>query len=74
MLGVIEEVRTRQYRVKNEEGNWCELRLTRYRTSDNRIDGVVLSVMGAEESADQGSPGRPRKIKRPVSTKKKTKK
>lgn len=49
MLDVISEVRATQHRVKDSEGNWCDLRLTPYRTADNRIDGVVLSVLTFEE-------------------------
>ncbi len=49
MLDVISEVRATQHRVKDAEGNWCDLRLTPYRTSDNRIDGVVLTVLTFEE-------------------------
>jgi two-component system CheB/CheR fusion protein len=49
MLDVIAEVRPQQYRVKDAEGEWCDLRLTPYRTSDNRIDGVVLSVLSFDE-------------------------
>jgi two-component system CheB/CheR fusion protein len=49
MLDVISEVRPAQYRVKDSEGQWCDLRLTPYRTADNRIDGVVLSVLSFDE-------------------------
>lgn len=49
MLDVISEVRPQQYRIKDSEGEWCDLRLTPYRTADNRIDGVVLSVLSFEE-------------------------
>ncbi len=45
MLDVISEVQPKQHRVKNIEGEWYDLRLTPYRTADNRIDGVVLSVL-----------------------------
>jgi len=45
MLDVIQEVQARQYRVQDHEGHWCSLRITPYRTLDNRIDGVVLSVV-----------------------------
>jgi len=31
--------------IKDVEGGSCDLRLTPYRTTDNRIDGVVLSVL-----------------------------
>jgi two-component system CheB/CheR fusion protein len=45
MLDVISEVQAKQYRVTDSEGQLWELRLTPYRTADNRIDGVVLSVV-----------------------------
>jgi two-component system CheB/CheR fusion protein len=49
MLDVISEVRPAQYRVKDSDGRWCDLRLTPYRTADNRIDGLVLNVLGLDE-------------------------
>lgn len=49
MLEVISDVRASQHRVRNEEGKWCDLRLTPYRTGDNRIDGVVMTVLSFEE-------------------------
>ncbi len=49
MLDVISEVRPRQHLVKDSEGEMCEMRLTPYRTADNRIDGVVLSVLSFEK-------------------------
>jgi len=49
MLDVIAEVRSAQHRVRDAEGRWCDLRLTPYRTADNRIDGVVLSVLSLDE-------------------------
>lgn len=49
MLDVIASVRPQQYRVQDAEGEWCDLRLTPYRTSDNRIDGVVLTVLTFEK-------------------------
>jgi two-component system CheB/CheR fusion protein len=51
MLDVISEVQPKQYRVKDFEGQICDLRLTPYRTADNRIDGVVLSVVSIESAA-----------------------
>jgi two-component system CheB/CheR fusion protein len=50
MLNVIAEVRPSHQRLLDAEGRWCELRVTPYRTSDNRIDGVVLSVLTPDES------------------------
>lgn len=49
MLDVISEVRAAQYRVRDVEGRRCDLRLTPYRTADNRIDGLVLNVLGLDE-------------------------
>jgi two-component system, chemotaxis family, CheB/CheR fusion protein len=45
MLDVIQEVQAKQYQVQDQEGKWCSLRITPYRTLDNRIDGVVLTVV-----------------------------
>ena len=45
MLDVIQEVQPKTSKVQDHEGNWCSLRITPYRTLDNRIDGVVLSVL-----------------------------
>lgn len=63
MLDVIQEVQPRQYRVQDSDGNWCSLRIAPYRTLDNRIDGVVLSVVdrspfeeGLEGAADKETP------------------
>ncbi len=44
MLDVMAEVRPKQSRVRIAAGRWYDLRLTPYRTADNRIDGVVLSI------------------------------
>ncbi|HEX8925440.1 MAG TPA: chemotaxis protein CheB [Terriglobales bacterium] len=49
MLDVISEVRPKQYIIKDSEDHMCELRLTPYRTADNRIDGVVLNVLNARD-------------------------
>jgi two-component system CheB/CheR fusion protein len=45
MLEVIQQVQSQQLHVQDNDGKWCILRLVPYRTMDNRIDGVVLSVM-----------------------------
>ena len=44
MLDVIRDVQAKQFKVQDHEGKWCNLRVP-YRTLDNRIDGVVLSVV-----------------------------
>jgi len=45
MLDVIRDVQAKQFKVQDREGKWCNLRITPYRTLDNRIDGAVLSVL-----------------------------
>lgn len=45
MLDVIQEVQPRQYEVQDDDRRWFNLRITPYRTLDNRIDGVVLTVL-----------------------------
>ena len=45
MLDVIQQVQSQQLHVQDNDGKWCILRIVPYRTMDNRIDGVVLSVM-----------------------------
>jgi two-component system CheB/CheR fusion protein len=57
MLDVIQEVQPKQYRVQDNDGNWCSLRITPYRTLDNRIDGVVLSVV--DRGAFEEEPEKP---------------
>jgi two-component system CheB/CheR fusion protein len=56
MLDVIQQVQSQQLHVQDNEGKWCILRIVPYRTMDNRIDGVVLSVMN-EMGSFSGSPG-----------------
>lgn len=59
MLDVIQEVQPKQYRARDDEGKWFSMRITPYRTLDNRIDGVVLTVVernGEEEqNGDHGT-------------------
>ncbi len=50
MLNVIAEVRPAHQRLKDAEGRWCDFRVAPYRTSDNRIDGVVMSLLTPHES------------------------
>lgn len=45
MLNVMSEVRPEHKRIQDAQGHWRELRITPYRTSDNRIEGVVLSLV-----------------------------
>jgi two-component system CheB/CheR fusion protein len=62
MLDVIQQVQSQQLHVQDNEGKWCVLRIVPYRTMDNRIDGVVLSVMneiGSIPGKPDGVDGKP---------------
>jgi two-component system CheB/CheR fusion protein len=63
MLDVIQQVHLRHEEVQDEDGRWFSLRITPYRTLDNRIDGVVLTAMdraAMDVFQDDGSDGRAR--------------
>lgn len=47
MLEVMQEVQPKQEQVQDEAGQWVYLRITPYRTLDNRIDGAVLTALDA---------------------------
>ena len=71
MLEVMQTVQARQEQVQDDEGRWFTLRITPYRTLDNRIDGVVLTV--ASGKAEKPARARPAKRKAaPRRTEKKT--
>ena len=64
MLEVIQDVRAKQQQVQDNDGNLCTLRITPYRTLDNRIDGVVLTVLDNASFRDSSKrPARSRKRK-----------
>ncbi|MBN1869511.1 MAG: PAS domain-containing protein [Candidatus Omnitrophica bacterium] len=42
LLGVIESLNPRTFEVKSPEGNWYSVYVKPYRTSDNKIEGVVV--------------------------------
>lgn len=56
MLDVIQEVQPKHHKVQDHEGHWGTLRLTPYRTLDNRIDGVVLTVLDSTTLEDSTEP------------------
>jgi two-component system CheB/CheR fusion protein len=57
MLDVIQQVQSQQLHVQDNDGKWCVLRIVPYRTLDNRIDGVVLSVMNEVGGPSGGRDG-----------------
>ncbi len=54
MLDVMQEARSKQYLVQDNAGRWNNLRITPYKTLDNRIDGVVLTLVD-KNGLQQGS-------------------
>jgi two-component system, chemotaxis family, CheB/CheR fusion protein len=64
MLDVIHQVQSQELHIQDNDGKWCVLRIVPYRTIDNRIDGVVLSVMneiGSTAGTPDGANGKPAK-------------
>lgn len=58
MLDVIQEVQPKHARVQDQDGHVCMMRITPYRTLDNRIDGVVLTVLDSSELEDGMAPAK----------------
>lgn len=58
MLDVMAEVRPQEYSVSDGDGQPWHVRLTPYRTADNRIDGVILSVLTPDSDAGVSRPPR----------------
>ena len=81
MVDVISSVRPVQMRVRNAANQWCDLRVTPYRTADNRIDGVVLTLLIIDEleqaasmrMSGDGTGARAKKAVKSARTAKKTK-
>ena len=57
MLEVIQQVQSQEFRIQDNDGKWCLVRIVPYRTMDNRIDGVVLSVMNETPGLPEGVDG-----------------
>jgi two-component system, chemotaxis family, CheB/CheR fusion protein len=57
MLDAIQYVESKKFRVQNNDGKWCILRVVPYRTMDNRVDGVVLSVVNERGSKPDSAAG-----------------
>lgn len=74
IVEVMQEVRPNYQQVQNNEGRWFSMRITPYRTLDNRIDGAVLTIVDrnpVEEFEGDGSGDRKAKPS-PVMKKKKS--
>ncbi|MGC2619551.1 MAG: CheR family methyltransferase, partial [Acidobacteriaceae bacterium] len=57
MLKVMQDVQPQHNQVEDNEGNRFTLRITPYRTLDNRIDGVVLTVIDRSPNGKDGHDG-----------------
>jgi two-component system, chemotaxis family, CheB/CheR fusion protein len=55
MLDVMRDVRMRSERVKARDGKLYRVRITPYRTLENKIDGVVLTLLDISELIDPTS-------------------
>ncbi len=60
MLNVMQDVQAKQFELQDQEGRSCRFRINPYRTMDNRIDGVVLSVLDIDEAANRKPDGNKR--------------
>ena len=72
MLDAISEVRPQEYTISARGGQQCHVRITPYRTADNRIDGVVLSVNSPDSESNaliEGSKRAPAKKSRSAKNK-----
>jgi two-component system, chemotaxis family, CheB/CheR fusion protein len=49
LLEVIDKVTQKEMEMQDREGRWFSLRLHPYRTSDNRIDGVILAIVDIDD-------------------------
>jgi coenzyme F420-reducing hydrogenase beta subunit len=57
MLDVMQEVQPKVYDLQDHDGKWCRLRITPYRTLDNRIEGVVLTVLNKSDETEDANNG-----------------
>jgi two-component system, chemotaxis family, CheB/CheR fusion protein len=75
MVDVIREAQRKQYDVQDKsDGRQYRFRFSPYKTLDNRIDGVVLSVIEVEEfGKDADRSTSIKKVKKPVAAKEKKK-
>ena len=55
MLDVMRDVRIRTERIQGHDGKGYTLRITPYRTLENKIDGIVLALLDISELLGSGS-------------------
>jgi two-component system, chemotaxis family, CheB/CheR fusion protein len=54
MLDVMREITMRNEKVQSRDGNFYKLRITPYRTLENKIDGVVLTLFDISDVVGRG--------------------
>jgi two-component system CheB/CheR fusion protein len=59
MLDVMRDVTVRSERVQTEDGSVYKLRISPYRTLDNKIDGVVVTLLDISDVVGPGGAKRP---------------
>ncbi|HKD83306.1 MAG TPA: chemotaxis protein CheB [Terriglobales bacterium] len=69
MVDIVRDAQTQQYDVQDKDKRWYRFRLSPYKTLDNRIDGVVLSVVEVSDAQRDGSDGLPKGKKSAVNNK-----
>ena len=45
ILGVLEDMVSKEIEVKDKEGRWHSVRIRPYRTVDNKIDGAIIALI-----------------------------
>jgi two-component system CheB/CheR fusion protein len=65
MLDVIRDVVTEQREIQDDHANWYRLRISPYRTMDNKIEGVVMTLLDITDLKQPGNlsgkgPGQPK--------------
>jgi two-component system, chemotaxis family, CheB/CheR fusion protein len=49
---VLDKLTTKEKEIQTEDGIWYKMRIIPYRTTDNRIDGAVITFMNIEEQKE----------------------
>ena len=64
MLDVIRDVTTHSEQVRAHDGKWYKLRITPYRTLENKIDGVVITLLDISDVVERDMGGKDSRSKR----------
>jgi two-component system, chemotaxis family, CheB/CheR fusion protein len=50
---VIESITAKEFEAQDDDGHWYAVRIRPYKTMDNNIDGVVISIIGIDDARKQ---------------------